>query len=78
MISVSENSEKRGRVSGYVGFWLYVGGVFAALGTLGTVAAIVALSPSTVPGFLSCAGSTVYSFALGRFIFRCKKELKTV
>jgi hypothetical protein len=78
LISVSENSGKRGRVSGYVGFWLYVGGVLAALGTLGTVAAVVALSPSTLPGFLSCAGSTVYSFALGRFIFRCRKELKTV
>jgi hypothetical protein len=76
LISVSENSVSRGKVSGYVGFWLYVGGVFAALGALGMIAAVFAFGAESLTAFCSCGASAVFSFALARFLFRCKKELK--
>ena len=78
LISVSENSPARGKISGYVGFWLYVGGVFSALGALGSIALIFTAGPGAVPAVLSCVASAVFSFALGRFLFRSKKELKAL
>ena len=75
LISVSENSESRGRISGYAAFWLYVGGVCAGLGALGAIGSMFSLGVESGAWALSNAAEAVYCFALGRFFSRSRKAL---
>lgn len=77
-ISVSENTPGKTRISGFVRFILFVGGIFSVIGALGWILAVFTTGADLVIFALSAAATAVYQFALSSFIGRSKKALKTV
>ncbi len=77
-ISVSENTAGRSRISGFVRFILFVGGIFSAIGAVGWIVATFNTGADLVIFAISAAATAVYQFALSRFIGRSKKALRTV
>ncbi len=77
-VSVSENRSGRSRISGFVGFILFVGGIFSVIGTAGWIAMLFNTGADLAVFAVSSAATAVYQFALSRFIGRSKKALKTV
>ena len=77
-ISVSENTPGKTRISGFVRFILFVGGIFSVVGALGWILAVFTTGADLVIYALSAAATAVYQFALSSFIGRSKKALKTV
>lgn len=77
-ISVSENRSGRSRISGFVRFIIFVGGIFSVIGTAGWIGMIFSTGADLAVYAVSSAAGAVYQFALSRFIGRSKKMLKTV
>ena len=77
-VSVSENRSGRSRISGFVRFILFVGGIFSVIGTAGWIAMLFNTGADLAVFAVSSAATAVYQFALSRFIGRSKKALKSV
>ena len=77
-ISVSENTPGKSRISGFVRFILFVGGIFSVIGALGWIFAVFTTGADLVIFALSAAATAVFQFALSKFIGRSKKALKAV
>ena len=77
-ISVSENIPGRSRISGYVGFILFIGAIFSAIGAISWIVASIAGSADLIVYGASAAATAVYQFCLSRFIHRSRKALKGI
>lgn len=77
-ISVSENIAGRSRISGFVRFILFVGGIFSVIGAIGWIVMLFNTGADLAVYAVSSAGTAVYQFALSKFIGRSKKALKSV
>ena len=77
-ISVSENRSGRSRISGFVRFILFVGGIFSVIGAIGWIVMLFTTGVDLVVFAVSSAATAVYQFTLSKFIGRSKKALKSV
>ena len=75
-ISVSENIPGKSRISGFVRFFLFVGGIFSVIGAAGWIIMLFNTGADLAIFAVSSAATAVYQFALSRFIGRSKKVLK--
>ena len=77
-ISVSENIPGRSRISGYVGFILFIGAIFSVIGAIGWIVMLFTTGIDLAVYAVSAAGTAVYQFCLSRFIHRSRKALKGI
>ena len=77
-VSVSENIPGRSRISGYVGFILFIGAILSAIGAISWIVASIAGSADLIVYGASAAATAVYQFCLSRFIHRSRKALKGI
>ena len=77
-ISVSENRSGRSRISGFVRFILFVGGIFSVIGAIGWIVMLFTTGADLAVFAVSSAATAVYQFALSKFIGRSKKALRSV